>query len=799
MVALPDDIVTEIFSYLPAKSVGRFSCASREWHATLSSASFVYLHLRLANKPGEVKVFLSLPPEEEPYHHDDDTMEEEPYHDDGTMDADASEQEPSIDDNNTPEQASYHDDATSEEEEESSDDDNEEEESYFYDWQPGGVATKLTTNNFLRPIPLTRPLHGLVLILDTGYHVFNPCTGASLALPDTEQPAKMIDRPTFQEGVLPQYEHVAYGLGYCSVTGEYKVVRLFSDDDEYSLIHCEVFVLGTLSYWRPAAQQPPVCVVEENMSVFVNGRLHFLCHDGGIIAFDVSHEMFDSVLPPQPSPEDAPIELMELDGCLCVCHGHVGYTDNTYHIWVLRNYKQGEWEQLCRIDPTTWTEPLKMQLKSSWIIPLSMYNRDNGHNKMIMFATGTCTVFAVDVPHGNTPKVLFNPNETTDRFEDYYDPVLGLFEESLVPVGRTIYEMVLSSPKTKAWFDILKWMPTRSVAKLSLVCRAWRAMVKDDHFIQSHVAHANLNRSPRIMMITDSTFGRYNDLEDIVNGPPCFSLSLHFVCSQPCHGLNAGTMGSRSFVCNPVRGHVENIVLDGVDDDAFFAGQTGLGYNLKNNKHMLVLVTYKEKNLAKREYQLECKLRYVDEQECRSIDPPPRPVADAAPTYMDGKILWLVEPNLGPVSLNYEIVAFDVQTEEFDILQGPPCSSSHDNGHMSILQLRGALCVACSDKSSNVIDIWMMKNVGIWSVEYHIELEEFSPEYSSERTTPLAINPVDGRILLSTGQSLGYYDPEAAAMETLYRYVNARWKFCPVICEESFVSTLWDASFLREP
>jgi hypothetical protein len=86
----------------------------------------------------------------------------------------------------------------------------------------------------------------------------------------------------------------------------------------------------------------------------------------------------------------------------------------------------------------------------------------------------------------------------------------------------------------------------------------------------------------------------------------------------------------------------------------------------------------------------------------------------------------------------------------------------------------------------------MMKDAGIWSMEYHIELEEFSPQYSWEKTTPLAIDPTDGRILLSTGRSLGYIDPKTGAMETLYSNHGQPGdaNFCPVICHESFVSTL---------
>jgi F-box interacting protein len=797
---LPDDVLTEVFSYLPAKSAGRFRALSRSWRATLSSMTFAHLHLQRTTKPGEIKVFFSLP---------DGTSEEESSH------------------GNAPEEESCNDDGTPEEEDGSCDDGIE--EPYFYAWQPGGAVKKLAPN-YLGLGTLTRPLHGLVLMRNTRYHVVNPSTGAALALPDSSNPsAKQIRRPLWY-----YLKHVAYGLGYCAVTGDYKAVRIFSNEasHEFTQILCEVFVLGKLAYWRYPAQDPPVCVIkEENPGVFLSGYLHFLCLDGEIIAFDITAETFGSVLPP-PYLEDAGpiIKMTELNGCLCVCHGELGYSDKEYHIWVLTNYKEGEWEQIYRFDPTYWAEPDWTQLDCSWIAPLCMYTSEDG-TKKIMFDTGNCKVFTMDVMNGNTPEILFNPDDTmVGRFEDFTEPRLGLFEESLVPVGCTIEEMVLSCPKTKAWFDILKWMPTRHVADLSLVCRGWHAMVKDDNFVRSHVAHANLNKSPRITMIQDTLVKRCCNLEDVINGTEGCQLFLHLVCSQPCHGLNAGTHHSHSFVYNPVGGHGENIMLDGVDDvddlddvydgadnvddvdDAddgvdnvddgvdnvddvdngmFFAGQTGLGYDAQNNKHVIVLITYKQKNLATREYQLECKLRYVNKKKCHSVDPPPRPIADVPPTWVDGKIFWLVDPNLGPVSQKCEIVSFDVETKEFQVLGGPPCSSYND-GNMSILQLQGALCVACSDKRSNALDIWMMKDAGIWSMEYHIELEEFSPQYSWEKTTPLAIDPTDGRILLSTGRSLGYIDPKTGAMETLYSNHGQPGdaNFCPVICHESFVSTL---------
>ncbi|OEL32720.1 hypothetical protein BAE44_0006260 [Dichanthelium oligosanthes] len=198
--------------------------------------------------------------------------------------------------------------------------------------------------------------------------------------------------------------------------------------------------------------------------------------------------------------------------------------------------------------------------------------------------------------------------------------------------------------------------------------------------------------------------------------------------------------------------YCKHILFDD-NDGTFFAGRIGLGYGLKINKHVLVHITYKEKNLETRYYELQCKMRYVNHEQWRPLDPPARPIAATTPTFINGKIYWMVEPNLGPVSATCEIVALDVRTQEFEVLQGPQCS--HDTGHMTILQLQGTLCVACSDQSVNTIDVWMMKDCGLRLMEYHIELEKFLPDYLSENTTPLAVDPNDGRILLNAGWSLG--------------------------------------------
>ncbi|KAF8660262.1 hypothetical protein HU200_057829 [Digitaria exilis] len=590
----------------------------------------------------------------------------------------------------------------------------------------------------------------------------------------------------FEPHPSPFFFDVSYGLGYCTLRKEFKAVRLFSDHDfETGIVkstNCEVFVLDRLEYWRPTAEQPPLHRVDETKpAVFLNGYLHFLCHDGGIVTLSISNETFGSLLPPSGF-DDAASMVTELDGCLCLCYGEPD-SEELYHVFVLRDYKEGRWEMLSCIDRTTWPESDRMLLGSLWMAPLGTYHSDGGQK--IMFGTGACKVFVVDVDN-TAPQMLFTSDDTIiGSCEDDNIPALGLYEESLVAVGRTSEENISSSPIAQAWFNVLKRLPVRSVLELSLVCREWRAMIMTDHFIHSHVVHANLNKSPRIMFIMDPRFGMYMDLENFTDGRGPHLISS-LVCSQPVHGLNVGSCSSWDFLCNPAIGYCEHISFDD-NDGTFFAGRIGLGYDSEINKHVVVHVTYKEENFETRYYELQCKMRYVNHEQWRPLDPPPRPVAATPPTFVNGKIYWMVEPNLGPVSEICEIVSFDIQTLEFEVLQGPPCS--HDSGHMTILQLQDALCVTCSDRKVNTIDVWMMEDCGPWLMKYHIELEKFLPDYLSENTTPLAVDPKNGRILLNAGWSLGYYDPKTAEIETIYTedIPEHGFRFCPIICQESLV------------
>ncbi|KAF0930255.1 hypothetical protein E2562_030895 [Oryza meyeriana var. granulata] len=228
---------------------------------------------------------------------------------------------------------------------------------------------------------------------------------------------------------------------------------------------------------------------------------------------------------------------------------------------------------------------------------------------------------------------------------DYYHPRLGLYEESLVPVGRTVEEIVFSTPATRAWSDVLKWLPARTVSELSLVCREWRAMVTTNRFIRSHGVHANLiAKHPRIKLVRDLFGGKFADIDDLIisgDSPTVFE-STSFICSQPCHGLNLGRYLSWHLVLNPCTGYKVELPYNGW-------GRVALGYDAATGRHVVVCLAYAKRNLETRCYELLSQIMLVGgDNEWERAEPPPRPVADdVPPAYAKGKIYWMVDSRLG--------------------------------------------------------------------------------------------------------------------------------------------------------
>ncbi|KAL4570290.1 hypothetical protein LXL04_025942 [Taraxacum kok-saghyz] len=255
---IPPEIITNILYRLPAKSLGRFRCVSKDWLSLISEPQFIKIHQNTHNRSHLIFVSNLHPLYSLPIHHHEAESPQEP--------------------------------------------------------------TKIRFETDNTSIALHGSCNGLVLL--TTHHdftcfqlvVLNPTTGEFLK----SQNPVMKSRTDFLE------IEIMYGLGYDSVTDDYKVV-IVSYFHNHGIIppdnmSVHVHSLRTKT-WKRITDSPYDHSYGMSLpGVFVNGFLHWIAkknsdHLPVIVAFNLADENFSEL----PSPNfKIDCKLIALNGKLAV-------------------------------------------------------------------------------------------------------------------------------------------------------------------------------------------------------------------------------------------------------------------------------------------------------------------------------------------------------------------------------------------------------------------------------------------------------------------------------------------------
>ncbi|GKD24508.1 F-box associated domain containing protein, partial [Tanacetum coccineum] len=302
MEDLPGNVIADILTRLPVKTIIHCKCVCKKWREYVSESYFVNLHL--SRSPAGVMIHHNCQPEDFTYQRVDEPgvlkwLEIEREGDDTHL---------------------HHDHVTS----------------VDLNREPAFHNTSLLQ---------VGSVNGLVCLWQYyNYHnntyICNPITREYMILPR--------QRYYRQE----KYATVVYGFGVGLRTKEYKVIRIFQTDLlPYlnsvwpRLIESEIYTLGT-GQWRSLGHVP--YWLTEFHGPFLNGCVHWTFRDQtfrdqyshspeGIYAFDFDNETFHLF----PSPPFEEIhgniscqKLGVLKGCLCQCDSSA----IEFTIWVMKEY-----------------------------------------------------------------------------------------------------------------------------------------------------------------------------------------------------------------------------------------------------------------------------------------------------------------------------------------------------------------------------------------------------------------------------------------------------------------------------
>ncbi|XP_058198130.1 F-box/kelch-repeat protein At3g06240-like [Rhododendron vialii] len=280
---LPQDILTDVLSRLPVKTLCRFKCVSSSWSSLISDPNFAETHLN-RSKTQSPKYFESK-----------------------AIIISSSQNLYSVD---------------------------------FSDINP--TATKLdfptmeqhAADKWVIPIRVWSSCNGLLLV---SHQVVNP--NFFLLNPSTRECKKL---PTPPPVLYPagKFYVLYYGVGYDSSTDDYKVVMTSS----YNTGGIEIMIVTVYSLktnaWR-RIQDAHYLLVGSSRGVFFDGCLHCLCLRSGsivIVAFNLSDEIFREV------PLPASLEILNchvgvVGGCLCLVDRR---TCNQTEVWIMEEYGVGQ-------------------------------------------------------------------------------------------------------------------------------------------------------------------------------------------------------------------------------------------------------------------------------------------------------------------------------------------------------------------------------------------------------------------------------------------------------------------------
>lgn len=285
---LPADLVAEIISRTPVRTIVYCKCVCKLWRNILSEPYFVDLHL---SRSSEVLIIHQVRNRDDNDEYRDDDDDDDEFGDLALFELD---------------------------------DEHDQHDIHHY------------------------PLMKFSLGLDFEYHVM--CVSGSvnglICLEDNYDDLAYVCNPITQEYILCQdseYTRISYlkgyyGFGFVESNNLYKIVRfykvsLFSTEGLYNL-GSEVYTLGT-GIWTDLGHVP-FHLNGSDIGMYVSGNLHWLA-DEVICTFDLEKELFHPMeAPPRASGQRVSYRsLGVLKGCLCIC-------DNTPYselaIWVLREY-----------------------------------------------------------------------------------------------------------------------------------------------------------------------------------------------------------------------------------------------------------------------------------------------------------------------------------------------------------------------------------------------------------------------------------------------------------------------------
>ncbi|XP_047309300.1 F-box/kelch-repeat protein At3g23880-like [Impatiens glandulifera] len=331
--SLPPEMITEILSRLPVKSLLQCRCVSISWNALIANPIFVKKHLKASQNQAQLLMRRVLDCDVKSYYISDILNEECPIA-----------------------------------------------HSLDFSIIPSNSDLCMTE------IWIMGSCNGLVCVAidEVEILLWNPSIRKSKTLPS----CGLKKRTSLS---IPS-QFFAYGFGYDERNSDYKVIVIKSNSKKFTgPFSNEIKIYGLKSgSWRKVKNYPQFCPLGER-GMFVSGSLHWgasmetgINNYQGILTFDLTEETFSEIS--QPCFGEGILDSLVgvLSGCLCMLFNYGG---KKFDLWIMKDYGKTEsWTKLFslpfpnRIDFHSFT-PLYISKKNEILMQLGkqlvLFNLEN--------------------------------------------------------------------------------------------------------------------------------------------------------------------------------------------------------------------------------------------------------------------------------------------------------------------------------------------------------------------------------------------------------------------------------------
>ncbi|KAK1408161.1 hypothetical protein QVD17_39796 [Tagetes erecta] len=286
----------------------------------------------------------------------------------------------------------------------------------------GGLITHLMTLDNARTIGTSQAQHlkGLVCFSFTSLYPNCNCSYAYIINPSTRSVFKL---PEPDDLLTYGKVHACYLFGFDEFTNEHKVV-LYIRKHGGSVVEFRIFSMSSYS-WRKIDVEPPVGFTWDSLrfdtksSVCVNSVVHLMLRGSfDVLAIDLRTNKSCVISTPHGVVPSTPFRLdarnvtltkdnypriIKIDGCVgVVCHDRV-VESNEMHIWILQDYESRVWIRETIAFPKPWSKLdgpfpfdddnmggviFSLRKTSGNVVNLPIYNKKRKSFKSIQFTLG---------------------------------------------------------------------------------------------------------------------------------------------------------------------------------------------------------------------------------------------------------------------------------------------------------------------------------------------------------------------------------------------------------------------------